>query len=244
MRDKKRGAHKALLGVWLTVGAGCHESAAPKPVDEPSRAATTTTTAASPATAAAQATCSASCVDARHAKICGDDGKPSDLDCGAKGRRCVRGVCAERVCKPSELHCDQGQLYRCDESGSSRTLVTACRPDGVCLPDLKGGPAKCVKSCEKSLVNVVLASYDCAACDFKGAPFCAKTGPETTCSESVCQSGELSFGAGISECYRDTDGLIVPGSEERGACEKGAAKVRYEVCVDGKPEPRTRFDGC
>lgn len=218
-------------------GLGCRESAAP--TDKPIKSA-----AAQVSSAAPMPLCSPTCGDATHAKVCGDDGKPAEVDCGAKGRRCVKGVCAKTLCKPNELHCDQGQVYRCDESGSSRTLVTACRPDGICFKDQKGGPAQCVKSCDKSLSNVVLASYDCAPCDFKNVPFCAETGPETTCSESVCQEGSLSFGVGMFECQRDTDGLTVPGSEKRGACENGRVKVNDEVCVDGKAEARVWVDGC
>lgn len=228
---------KALL-ILLSL-TGCRNSGTQKPNSEGANSATTTLS-----TTPDLALCSPSCTDALHAKVCGDDGKASELDCGKIGRRCVQGVCAQPLCKPKELHCEQGQLYRCDESGSNRTLVAACRPDGICVQEIKGGPPQCVKSCDKSLVNAVLAFYDCAPCDFKDVPFCAKTGPETPCSESVCQSGSLSFGAGMSECYRETDGLLVPGSEKRGTCERGRVKVKYEVCVDGKAESRTRVDGC
>jgi hypothetical protein len=48
----------------------------------------------------------------------------------------------------------------------------------------------------------------------------------------------------MSECVRETDGLIVPGSEKKGACENATMTVQYEVCVDGKPEKRSRIDGC
>lgn len=261
-----------LFTALALVGASCREGAAPAagtPATGTATTAGTTTSAATgtgtiavvgaangtgaatgagsaaPAAPTASVGCSASCTDALHARVCDDDGKPSDLDCGAKGRRCVRGVCAERLCKPGALHCDQGQLYRCDAAGAARTLEKACRPDnGVCLDDPKKGGAKCIQSCDKSLMNVALATYDCAECDFKGVPFCAKSGSETSCSESLCQNGEIGFGVSMFDCQRDTDGLVVPGSEKKGACEKGLVKVKYDVCVDGKPQPRTRADGC
>ncbi len=215
---------------------GCSKTAAPNPPAEAAKSA------AQPSSA--RAICSASCSDATHAKACEDYGKVAVIDCGAQGRRCVNGVCGERICKPNELHCHEGQLQRCDASGSARKLETACRPDGVCLADPKQGGAKCVKSCDKSAENMVLAFYECGECDFKDVPFCAKKGSETACSESLCKGGELTFAAGMLECERQTDGLMVPGSEKRGTCEKGTALVQYEVCVDGKAEKRARVDGC
>lgn len=237
--------------------ASCRESAAPSGAKNERGAATAATTAATTAAATTAATggtaaaakpakkCSPSCIDALKAEACGEDGTPAVVDCGARDRRCIRGVCAERLCKPDELHCDQGDLYQCNSVGNARKLVKACRPEGICLADpKKKGAASCVKSCDKSAENMVLATYDCAECDFTGLPFCAKTGPETSCSESLCNGGQLSFGAGMFECARDTDGLVVPGSEKKSPCEGGTARVQYDVCIDGKPVPRLRIDGC
>src|SRR5690349_18069049 len=123
---RMRRMNGLVLGALVVAVAGCRETEAPKPVHE-----------SVAATAAPIVGCSPSCADARYAEVCGADGRPSRQDCGAKGRRCVRGVCAERLCKPGELHCDQGELYRCDENGSSRALVKACRPDSICMADEK-----------------------------------------------------------------------------------------------------------
>lgn len=192
----------------------------------------------------AKTPCAPTCSDATHAQVCSEDGVASLVDCAAKGRRCLRGVCAETLCKPNALHCHEGQLYKCDETGSNRKLEKACRDNGVCLEDAKTKVASCIQKCDKSLQRVTLAAYECHECEYKDVPFCAKKGGDTACSESVCNDGDITFGAGMSECVRETDGLIVPGSEKKGACEKATMTVEYEVCVDGKPEKRTRIDGC
>lgn len=193
---------------------------------------------------ASKTPCAPACSDATHAQVCSDDGVASLVDCAAKDRRCLRGVCAETLCKPNALHCHEGQLYKCDATGSDRKLEKACRDTGVCLEDAKTKVASCIAKCDKSMQRVTLAAYDCHECEYKDVPFCAKTGPETACSESVCNDGDITFGAGMGECHRETDGLIVPGSEKKSACEKATMTVQYEVCVDGKPEKRTRIDGC
>lgn len=210
----------------------------------PSPAATATNQPASTEKKANKTPCAPACSDATHAQVCSDDGVASLVDCAAKGRRCLRGVCTEPLCKPNSLHCHEGQLYKCDETGSNRKLEKACRDKGVCLEDAKTKVASCIEKCDKAMQRVTLASYDCHECEYKDVPFCAKTGPETACSESVCNDGDITFGAGMSECHRETDGLIVPGSEKKSACEKATMTVQYEVCVDGKPEKRTRIDGC
>lgn len=211
-------------------------------------AASTGAAAANQAPAAAKKAnktpCAPTCSDATHAQACSEEGVASLVDCAANGRRCLRGVCSETLCKPNSLHCFEGQLYKCDETGSNRKLEKNCRDNGVCLEDLKTKVASCIEKCDKKMQRVVLAEYDCQECEYKDVPFCAKTGPETTCSQSVCNDGDITFGAGMGECIRETNGLIVPGSEKKGACENATMTVQYEVCVDGKPEKRTRIDGC
>lgn len=235
---------RALVVVAL-LSTACGKSESPKSGENaPAKTAPAAVEPAATPKKAVKTPCAPACSDATHAQVCSEDGVAALVDCAAKGRRCVRGVCAEQLCKPGALHCHEGELYKCDETGSNRKVEKKCRPDGICLTDAKTKVASCIQKCDKALQQVTLASYECEACDFKDVPFCAKTGPETSCSEAVCNGGEISYGAGMSECVRETDGLIVPGSEKKGACENATMTVQYEVCVDGKPEKRSRIDGC
>lgn len=190
--------------------------------------------------------CAPACVDATHARICSPDGKPSTVDCTAEDKRCLRNVCSPRVCKPKSVHCFEGNVYQCDETGASRVLTTPCRPESVCMEDAATHVGACVKSCDKSMSNVALAVYDCEACNWNDADFCAQEGPERGCSEVLCQEGELGFGVSNFTCTRETDGLVVPSTDQRKPCDDKThtAIVEYEICMSGRHEKRYRVEGC
>ncbi len=150
---------------------------------------------------------------------------------------------ARKQCEPGKEHCFEGNLYSCDASGQSRAQKTACRPGSVCQAT-EGGAPRCSSSCPAEANNLVLATYECSACDWSKLDFCAEKGPEHTCSEVLCQQGELGFGVGLIPCERSTEGLVVPGSEKPGPCEGGKRKVEQQVCAGGQPKVRARVDGC
>ena len=152
-------------------------------------------------------------------------------------------VPARKLCEPGKEHCFEGNVYGCDASGLSRTQKTACRPDSVCQVPV-GGTARCSSTCPADANNAVMAFYDCADCDWSKVGFCAETGPEHTCSEVLCQAGELGFGVGLVPCERSTEGLLVPGSEKPGPCEAGKRTVEQQVCAGGQPTARARVDVC
>lgn len=190
--------------------------------------------------------CTPACIDGTHARVCSPEGKPSTIDCTAEDKRCLRNVCSPRVCKPKTAHCFEGNVYQCDETGSSRVLTTPCRPEAVCGEDPATHAATCVKSCDKSLMNVALAVVDCEACNWNDTDFCAQEGPERGCSEVLCQEGELGFGVSNFACVRETDGLVVPNAEQRKPCDDKTHTmiVEYEICMAGRHEKRYRVEGC
>jgi hypothetical protein len=150
---------------------------------------------------------------------------------------------SRKLCEPGKQHCFEGNLYGCASDGMSRSQKTACRPDSVCqVPE--GGAPRCSGTCPADATNAVMAFYDCAECDWSKASFCAETGPEHTCSEVLCQQGELGFGVGLIPCERSTEGLVVPGSEKPGPCEGGKRTVEQQVCAGGQPTARARVDVC
>lgn len=200
------------------------------------------------------------CQDERFVATCRDDGTlaPS-LDCGAQKKRCDRGRCVDPECRPGALHCFEGDIYRCSADGSDRTLATRCvvtGPDGSLdaskgLCQVKNGTPACRTSCSLPDHSIV-ALRDCGACEWDKATFCATESPERACSDWIClKDGTMGFGAVSIPCFRDTDGLVVPGSDERGACEGPGAPgvtasrtVTYAVCRGGQPARATRVEPC
>lgn len=150
---------------------------------------------------------------------------------------------ARRLCEPGKDHCFEGNLYSCDASGKSRAQKTACRPDSVCQTP-EGGAPHCSSTCPAEATNWVLATFECSACDWSKLDFCAEKGPEHTCSEVLCNKGELGFGVGLIPCERSTEGLVVPGSEKAGPCNGGKRSVEQQVCAAGQPTARARVDSC
>jgi hypothetical protein len=85
-------------------------------------------------------------------------------------------------------------------------------------------------------------------------PFCSSSSDseKSGCELRFCGAdppgGWIGYAVGSGSCWRDTDGLAVPGSEVRGACtgdgELGVAKVDYQVCRGGKAVAATRSVPC
>lgn len=228
-----------------------HKSSAKADSDPPRKAQSASASvapsgAASSATApGAPAACTPECVDGTHAKTCDAEGRSGVNDCNVKNQRCLRGVCSPRLCEPNKLHCYDSSIYQCNAEGSSRTLQTPCG-DGVCFRKDDKDTAKCVTTCGKDEMNVAYGTYNCEACDWSSADFCAQSGPEHGCSEKLCVGGEFGFGVANFECTRETDGLIVPETDKRGTCDpsKKLIPVDYEICVAGKHEKRIRTEAC
>ena len=187
-----------------------------------------------------------------------------------KGLACV----VRRECTPKALHCFDGDVYRCSADGASRTLATRCvvdwpdgsldTPKGPCQE--KNGVAACHAECDlpdHTVAGDIVALHDCKPCRWEGVPFCATESPERGCFDWVCvpdyeaadgavstpgTPGVLSPGAVSIPCWRDTEGLVVPGSDAPGACEGpgavGARKVAYQVCRGGRATKATRVEPC
>jgi hypothetical protein len=197
------------------------------------------------------------CKDDRVVVGCDDRGGLHTLaDCAAQKKRCDRGRCVQPECQPGALHCHDGDVYRCGADGASRTLMTACvkvDPDGSLGVDKglcqeqRGQPA-CRTTCDLP-DHTIVALRDCAACAWDGVPFCATESPERSCMDWIClPDHHFGVGAVAIPCWRDTDGLVVPGSDRPGPCEGaspiGARKIAYETCGGGKPAPATRVEPC
>lgn len=213
-------------------------------------------TAKGPACVACAPGSAPTCKDARTVAICGDDGAlHAATDCAAQQKRCDRGRCTARECAPGALHCFEGDVFRCDADGDGRALVTRCvvaTSDGLDaskgLCQVKNGVPACRTGCDLP-DHTIVALHSCEACAWEGVPFCATESPERACADWICiERKHTSPGAVAIPCWRDTDGLVVPGSELRGACEGagaiGAREVGYQICRDGKPSPARRVEPC
>lgn len=195
---------------------------------------------------------------------CDDDGALAVVaDCAAERRICDRGRCTAPECPPGRLFCAEGDIYRCAADGRSRTLERACVIEdaggtdfsrGLCR--MQGDVASCRTRCDLG-DHVIAATRDCAACDWSQAAFCAEESPERGCTDFICVEGEqAAFGAVALPCWRDTEGLTVPGSEVLGACEpdaragegrapvRGARSLRYQVCHGGQAVEAARVVPC
>jgi hypothetical protein len=214
-------------------------------------------TAKGPACVACAPGSAPTCEDARFVASCDEGGTlRRGTDCAAEKKRCDRGRCAPGACTPGRLHCFDGDVYRCNEDGEGRALATRCveeAPDGTLdtprgLCQEKNGVPACRRRCDLPDHSIV-ALHGCEPCRWEGVPFCATESPERGCTDWICLPGhDYSPGAVAIPCTRSTDGLAVPGSDERGACEGtgaiGRRKVRYQVCRDGQPAAATRVEPC
>jgi len=194
------------------------------------------------------------CKDDHTIATCKDDGTVETTDCATQQKRCLNGTCADRVCTPGQKHCHNGNLYLCNMTGSARQLVDDCL-DGkpnvtrVCQEGIK--PAACRTTCKAPVgVTTVIHQEECS-CPWEDVPFCAEESAESGCGTRLCVGGPgggFGVGATMLPCYRETTGLVVPGSEQRGACvgagEVGTTTITYEVCQGGKPVKATRTAPC
>ena len=171
------------------------------------------------------------------------------IDCVGTEERCVRGTCAERVCKPGALLCHEGHVGECNNDGSKILPHLNCDAGTVCQAR-NGNPPGCDATCSKANVNVVLAQRDCTECDWSRVPFCGREADGNSCAKILCVFGELGSGVGPSGCRRETNGLVVPGSSRLQACRTvpgstaSIRRVTEQVCVSGKPKGRTRTERC
>lgn len=198
-----------------------------------------------------------SCKDDRFVVTCDERGVLQTLtDCAAHRKRCDRGRCAAPECTPNEPHCFEGDVYRCSADGNTREIVTKCvnvYPDGAIrtekgLCQEKNGKPACRETCDLP-DHTIIALRDCGACPWAEVSFCATESPERGCMDWIClPDHQYTAGAVSMPCWRDTDGLVVPGSDKAGPCEGASAigtrKVTYEVCRDGKASPATRVEPC
>lgn len=200
------------------------------------------------------------CKDDRFVAVCGDDGSlQTTTDCFAQSKRCVSGTCKSRECTPNALHCFEGNVHRCNASGTGRALVTTCQIDdglggltldkGVC--QVRRGVPACHTDCFEP-DSTILALFGCSPCEPPPGDFCAMEGTHG-CNDRICShwpEGRYITGPWPAQgpCRRETDGLAVPGSDRRGACEGtgpiGARVISYEVCRGGHAVAATRAEPC
>jgi hypothetical protein len=193
---------------------------------------------------------------------CGDDGAlQKTTDCFSQSKRCVSGTCQSRECDPNEVHCHEGNVYKCNATGTARALVTTCQiPDGtggmkldkgVC--QVRRGKAACHTDCNEP-DSTILALFGCTVCEPPPDNFCATVGTHG-CNDRICRKWPDSPRPSIAgpygaegHCRRETDDLAVPGSDQRGACEGtgpiGEWVVSYQVCRGGSPVVTTRKEPC
>ena len=200
------------------------------------------------------------CKGDRFVTVCGDDGSPqTSSDCFGQRKRCVGSTCQSRECTPNALHCFEGNVHRCNAMGTGRALVTACQTaddsgvltldKGVC--QVRRGVPACHTDCFDPDATI-LALFGCSPCEPPPGDFCATKGTHA-CSDRICSQwpdGRSISGPWGAEgpCRRETDGLAVPGSDGRGACEGtapiGARVISYEICREGHAVAATRTEPC
>ncbi len=199
------------------------------------------------------------CKDDRFVAVCGDDGSlQTTTDCSAEGKQCKDGRCAARECTPNALHCFEGNVHRCNATGTDRTLVTTCQnvdagvltlDKGVC--QVRRGVPGCHTDCSAPDATI-LALFNCSPCEPPKDNFCATEGKHG-CEDRICREwpeGKRISGPWPAEgpCYRETDGLAVPGSDRPGACEGegkiGARVVAYQTCSGGRAIAAARKEPC
>jgi hypothetical protein len=191
---------------------------------------------------------------------CKIDGTVETTDCASHKKRCVNGECRPRLCEPNQKHChEDGNLYQCNATGTGRVLVQDCgasSADGgpVTVCQVGVSPPACRDKCKPGPGVDVIAQWGCT-CEWESVPFCSnasdreKSGCELRfCGIQGVAPNLIGYASGQGSCYRDTDGLAVPGSEKRGACagdgEFGVARVDYQVCHGGKAVAAHRSVPC
>ncbi|MEZ4229514.1 MAG: hypothetical protein R3B89_10130 [Polyangiaceae bacterium] len=59
-------------------------------------------------------------------KADGTGWEPGGVDCAASGQTCVAGECRDRLCEPSTIYCEYGDIYQCDYTGRAGFFVDTC----------------------------------------------------------------------------------------------------------------------
>jgi hypothetical protein len=190
------------------------------------------------------------------ATVCADDGSApvaGGIDCENLDEVCFGGACLPELCT-EEYVCQQADLYRCEDNGSSLRLSGECgRPElcdaeaGLCLPEV------CVPG--DPICNGTVATL----CDETGAGYepggtdCSETDQachEGTCAKVVCDAAEhvcvdgdvhLCNPSGtasvlVADC--DTGDHCVPGASacEPNSCSPGAAMCDGTVATTCRPD--------
>ncbi len=164
-------------------------------------------------------------------KTCNADGsgfEPSVFDCQAENKACVDGECRKRICSPNQHFCSEGNVVRCDATGTAFGGYDTCYPnefctDGwsTCRSDLctQGQP-----TCNGTVLTTCKAD---GSGPTPGGTDCATDGKvcdEGKCAPKVCDKLERYFCSSGDVWFCSASGAT---KSLRGDCQAG------QYCTDG-----------
>lgn len=196
----------------------------------------------------------------RYAELCGVDGIniESRVDCAAAGGVCNAGICVAQSCTPLSTRCGDEGVWRCNESGSSESLLQRCGAEEYCD---SSSPACVPRTCaagELKCDGEVVFSCNAAGSGWEREVDCVDGGglcwngacsPRACVAPHFCKDGssfacvENSTRAQLAAACKLNDTLCEPstGLCAPRACEPGAALCNGELvttCNDEGSGPR------
>lgn len=152
-------------------------------------------------------------------RVCTANGLDADeVDCAAAGGVCRDGACVDVICEPNAAVCDDSNLMRCSEDGTTLSFVTSCLVGEFC--DAEEG------ACQEDL-----CAHDAAVCVGNVAKTCNADGSGYEDEETDCSAtGETCFGG---TCFPElcTDGVRHCFDGHPHSCvDAGTRRIRWTTC--------------
>lgn len=127
--------------------------------------------------------------------VCSEQGNIElELDCGARGERCLDGDCVSVACVPNQVFCTERWVAKCNADGSASSVVSSCQVDQYCddktLSCQYGVCAANAPVCYGSIATT---------CDARGSGY-LNGGVECKPLGRECVRGRCECAAGFSDC--------------------------------------------
>lgn len=184
-------------------------------------------------------TCSAgeAVCDGNRKTVCADDGSvPQDggTDCEEDDKICIGGECREILCQ-SDYFCENGDVYRCADQGTTVTLHDDCNTSEYCTSGMSTcQPTVCPpnqKYCDEN---------EALECNTEGS---GTIGEGMSCGDDICINGEcvpVVCERGTSTCrdnkiyscsYSGTQEFLTTTCAENQYCSSGSTSCLPDQCV-------------
>jgi hypothetical protein len=148
--------------------------------------------------------------------------EPGGTDCSESGQACHGGTCADVVCAPDEYLCVEGDVHRCNLSGTASDLVADCGTGEHCTNGASAcEPNACSPGAGVCNGTVATTCREDGSGPEDGGVDCAETGEACRlgeCEPLICTSSER----------------FCEGGHVRVCNSSGTASAPYETCLESE----------